>query len=344
LPYIISPQVKFFVPLFVPPDQPMLPLNQTDALIRTANIGEWTYGQGLILVVRPGRDGKLRRGWFLRIMTNGRRRKLGLGSYPLVKLAEARNKAQDARRALAAGLDPSVRAKRLAADNERGKQLSLGQAIDSWLAQAAPKYKNVKSEAIRDRILDRHFAPLRERDVTTIKAADIAAILRMLAPQTAVKACSTIRAVFDFAAGALDRFDVTLVNPADPRRLKVLGWTPKSPKAVAPHPALDWRQIPAFMASLERQEGIEARCLAFIVLTTARAGAARLAKWRDIDLEKRRWAVPAQDLKDSRHRTAPFIAPLSEPAIELIKALPRRGPYVFPGAAGRPINDRPSFA
>jgi integrase len=75
-------------------------------------------------------------------------------------------------------------------------------------------------------------------------------------------------------------------------------------------------------------------------LTVARAGAARQAKWRNIDLERRIWSVPIFDLKDSKHRTAPFVVPLSPSAVDLIKALPKRGAFLFPNAANHPIDDQ----
>ena len=133
--------------------------------------------------------------------------------------------------------------------------------------------------------------------------------------------------------------EFVITNPADPRRLRSLGWSPKSAKASTPHPALDWRQMPEFMAELARHDGADARCLAFIVLTVSRLSAARLAKWRDINLERGLWSVPIADLKDSAHRTAPFTVPLSGPAIDLIKALPKQGAFLFPTALGRPIGD-----
>jgi integrase len=313
----------------------------TDLDVRNSPPGEYTDGEGLILVVKASRrpGGKPRRSWVLRIVDQGRRRKIGLGAYPIVSLGKARQKAQDARRALAAGVDPSVTAKRRAGLAEAAKALTLGQAIDSWRVKAAPKYKSAKSEAIRDRVLQTHFASLREQDVASITATDVAGILRGLRPQTAIKACGVIRAVFDFAATTLEPHGVLIVNPADPRRLKALGWAPKSVKASIAHPALDWREAPAFMAALASLDSIEARCLSFIIYTAARAGAARAAKWANIDLEKRLWAAPAQDLKDSKHRTAPFVVPLSDAAIELLKGLPRKGVFLFSDAAGRPIGE-----
>ena len=94
------------------------------------------------------------------------------------------------------------------------------------------------------------------------------------------------------------------------------------------------------MAELARHDDTDARCLALAILTVARAGAARLAKWRDIDLERGLWSVPIPDLKDSKHRTAPFVVPLSTAAIDLIKALPKRGAFLFPNAANHPIDDQ----
>jgi integrase len=312
--------------------------NLTDLDVRNAKEGEHTDGDGLILVIRPG--AKPRRSWVLRIMDGGRRRKLGLGVYPSVGLAQARQKAQDARRKLAEGIDPSASAKRRVAILEAARTLTLGKAIDDYLAKAAPTFKNAKSEKIRDRALRVHFLPLHARNVGSIMVSDVAGILRTLKPQTAVKSHAFIRSVFDFAAAMLEPHGVALVNPADPRRLRSLGWSPKSVKASTPHPALDWRQMPEFMAELVRHDDADARCLALAILTVARAGAARQAKWKNFDLERGLWSVPIPDLKDSKYRTAPFVVPLSPSAVELIRDLPKRGAFLFPNAVGHPIDDQ----
>jgi integrase len=313
----------------------------TDVDVRNAKLGEHTDGDGLILVVRASRaGGKLRRSWVLRIVDGGRRRKLGLGVYPAVGLGQARQKAIDARRKLAEGDDPSVTETRRKAIREAARSLILGQAIDDYLVKAAPTFKNGKSTAIRSRALHIHFKPLHQRDVTSITVADVAAILRTLRPQTAVKSHAAVRAVFDFASVKLEAHGVTVTNPCDPRKLRQLGWSPKSSRASTPHPALDWRQMPEFMAELARHDDTDAQCLALAILTVVRAGSARLAKWKNFDLERRVWSVPILDLKNSKHRTAPFVVPLSEPAIDLIKALPRRGAFLFPNAVNHPIDDQ----
>ena len=157
----------------------------------------------MILVVRASRSGgKLRRSWVLRIVDGGRRRKLGLGVYPSISLAQARLKAQDFRRKLAEGNDPSVAETRRVTLREAARSLTLSAAIDGYLANAAPTFKNAKSTTIRGRALRVHFAPLHSRDVASIMVADVAAILRTLKPQTAVKSHAAVRAVFDYAAEA----------------------------------------------------------------------------------------------------------------------------------------------
>ena len=123
----------------------------------------------------------------MRVTIDGRRPKFGLGSYPTVGLARARQLAQDAHRDVAEGKEPGVRAKRRQRLAEAARTLTLGQAIDGWLAKVARPYKNVRSDRIRERALRTHFAPLHSRDVATITVADVAGILRPLAHETAKK-------------------------------------------------------------------------------------------------------------------------------------------------------------
>ena len=228
---------------------------------------------------------------------------LGLAPIPLVGAAEARRKAQDYRRKLAEGIDPSVTAKRRTATSEAARSLTLGQAIDD---APVPAFKNNRSFEIRDCALRVHFKPLHGRNVASITAADVAGVLRTLKPQTAIKSHAAIRSVFDFAIATLEPHGVRFNNPADKRLLRHLGWSPKSAKASTPHPSLDWRRMPEFMAELARHDDIDARCLALTILTAVRAGSARLAKWKNFDLERGLWSIPIPDLKDLQKSNSAF--------------------------------------
>jgi integrase len=101
-------------------------------------------------------------------------------------------------------------------------------------------------------------------------------------------------------------------------------------RAVRHQPALPWAQIPAFMADLRQRTDISARALEFTCLTVARTGETIGAMWPEIDLEGKLWTVPAERMKGGQeHRV-----PLSDRAVELLKALPREkgNPHVFIGA------------
>jgi integrase len=77
--------------------------------------------------------------------------------------------------------------------------------------------------------------------------------------------------------------------------------------------------------------------LEFLILTAARSGEVRLATWGEIDLDAKLWTIPAERMKAGRHHAVP----LSDPAVKLLKALPRfdGSPYVFPAARGGALSD-----
>jgi len=320
----------------------------SDPAVKSVGLGEHMVtadAPGLILRVHAAKDGSLTRSWIVRVTVNGRRRKFGLGSYPGVTLAAARQKALDARRKLAEGDDPSVTFKRRQKLSEAARTLTLAKAIVGYLAKAARSYKNPKNDQIRERCLNIHFVPLHQRDVASITTSDVADILRKLAPYTAIRAHGAIRAVFDFAATTLDPHSVSRINPADPRRLRSVGWSPKPQSESKPHPALAWRAMPELVAELSKARDVVSACALFIIATGVRCQTARLAKWSDIgvdaDTEKPVWTVPLADLKDGKHHKRPFIVPLNAVALEALAA--RRGRsssrFVFSGSSGAPITD-----
>ena len=184
------------------------------------------------------------------------------------------------------------------------RKLTLSLAIDGWLARAARPNKSAKSDRIRELALHKHFAPLHARDVSTITVADVAGVLRELAPETAVKSHTAVRAVFDYAIVMLEPHGVRFNNPADKRLLRHLGWSPKSRSENRPQPAIDWRLLPSVVSELGRMDGAAAACGILMIATGMRAKTARLAKWANIDLAARTWTPPLVDLKEASQ--APF--------------------------------------
>ena len=158
--------------------------------------------------------------------------------------------------------------------------------------------------------------------------SDVAGILRKLAPWTAIKSYIAIRAVFDYAAAALEPHGVTINNPADPRRLRPAGWSIRSRNDSKSHAAVDWRIAPSVVAELSRMDGPAAACMLFIAATGVRSKTARLAKWSDINLEARAWTPPFADLKEKHHKR-PFVVPLNDVAINALERVSKSSRFVF---------------
>jgi integrase len=309
----------------------------TDAELRAAEPG-WhtvTGAPALLFRVEPAKRGGVNRSFATRLPDEARSKR-GLGSYPVVTLAEARRKDIDVHRAFAEGKDPGVRAKRRQRLAEAERSLTLIQAIDD---STVPPYKNAKSLEIRERALRRHFSALHSRDVTTITASDVAAVLNKLTQQTAIKSRAAISKVFDFAEAMLEPHGVTIINPTDPRRLRAVGWSARP--ASEPHAAVHWRVMPLVVDELDRMDGGAAACVLYTASTVVRAGTARLTKWANIDFEARTWAPPLTDLKDGKYHRRPFVVPLNDIAIGVLERARVRSssPYVFTRPGGGPLTD-----
>jgi integrase len=312
----------------------------TEAFYRNPKLGEWTddLAPGLILVVRPAQTGRMRKSWILRVVIDGRRRKIGLGS---CGLAEARRRAAEARQAIHEGNDPSARSKaRQRASlrvSEAARCMSFGEAAAQWLPRA-PKLRNPKSDEIRQRALDHHLAPIRGKALTAITPADLVEILAGLKPETAIRVYGAAKAVFEFGAALLEPEGVNLRPPTDLAKLRALGWSPRSRGSHKPMPALDWRRAPELLAELERREEPIARLLAFILATASRCGAARVARRDSVDFKAKTWRIPVEDLKDAKFRSGALIAPLNAVALS---AIPQGGgKFLFADQRGAPFSEQ----
>jgi integrase len=312
----------------------------TEAYFRSPKLGEWTddLAPGLILVVRPAKTGRLRKSWILRVVIDGKRRKIGLGS---CGLAEARRRAAEARQDIREGNDPSARsrARQRAAlrVSEAARCMTFGEAAAQWLPRA-PKQRNPRSDEIRQRALEHHLAPIRDKALTAITPAEIVAILAALRPETAIRVYGAAKAVFEFGAALLESEGINLRPPTDLFKLRALGWSPRSRRSHKPMPALDWRRAPELLSELEQREEPIARLLAFILATASRCGAARAAERGSVDLKAKTWRIPAEDLKDAKFRSRALIVPLSAVALS---AIPQGGGrFLFADERGKPFADQ----
>lgn len=315
------------------------PLRDTPGLHMVGGAG----AQGLGLQVRAAQvdGGHVSRSWVLRFMLDGTRRDMGLGSFPQVSLAQARERAREARALMAKGIDP-VR------ERQRQRSLALAEQAGSMTFRAAAGeliktkeagWTNPKHAAQWRTTLEQYAYPvLGSLQVEDIRLAHVAKVLNPLwhaKTETAQRLRGRIEAVLDWAGAHGYRSGE---NPARWRGNldKVLA----APRKVAPtkhYAAVPLSDAAQVMAAIRYKAGTGARALEFLVLTAARSGEVRGAQWGEIDLDAGLWVVPKERMKAGReHRV-----PLSCAAVELLKELRRdegQG-LVFPSFKGGPISD-----
>lgn len=292
---------------------------------------------GLYLQLTP----KGGRTWILRMQVGGRRRDIGLGGYPTVTLAQARDKAREARDKVERGIDPVEERKvaRARLIEARRKGMLFSEAVEKALASKLDAFRNEKHRAQWRSTLDKYALP--EIGALPVGEIDTAAVLRCLQPiwatktETATRLRGRIEAVLSWATVAGHR---TGDNPARwGGNLKELLPAPSKVAKESNHPALQLEDAPAWLADLRKRDGFPARALELLTLTAARSGEVRGATWDEIDLDKALWIIPARRMKMKReHRV-----PLTVEAVTLLEALPRLkgNPLVFPSARGGPLSD-----
>ncbi|WP_370301272.1 tyrosine-type recombinase/integrase [Pseudooceanicola sp.] len=299
--------------------------------VDTAGPGRHGDGRGLFLYVKPSGA----RSWVLRYQVQGRRRDLGLGPYPEISLAMARDRAMEARRLIAEGEDPITK-------KQQAKPKTFREAALELIERKRPGWKNAKHAAQWTATLDAYVFPkIGAVQVARIETADVISTLTPIwakKPETANRVRQRIEAVIDYASALGIRSGD---NPARWRgHLDHLLPKPKKVRAVQHHPALPHSQIADFMADLAQRDGVAARALAFTILAAARSGETRGMTWGEVDLDAKVWTIPAGRMKAAKeHRV-----PLTKAALVLLGQRDEGTPddaLIFGSEAkpGKPISD-----
>lgn len=279
------------------------------------------------------------RGWVLRVKVGEQRKDMGLGAYPGVTLAQAREKAREVHATLRSGKVPQTpnKQRREAIAQAVGK--SFRQAAEGFMADKAGEWKNPKHRQQWENTLIRYAFP--HLGAMSVADIDLPHVLACLEPiwhiktETASRVRGRIETVLDWATVRKYRQGE---NPARWKGHldKVLAAPTKVAKTEH-HRALPIDDMPKFVADLRQRDGIAARALEFTILTATRSGEVRGATWSEIDLDAKVWTVPPERMKAGKeHRV-----PLSDAAVKLLEALPRMAGtnLVFPGSKGQPLSD-----
>lgn len=303
----------------------------TDRQVKTAPAGRHTVAgvKGLMLEVSD----KGSRSWLLRVQRDKKRHDLGLGPYPEVTLAAAREKALARRRAII------IEGEAPLAHRHAPKVMTFKAAAEALIESKKAGWRNKKHRKQWPSTLTAYAYPtLGGRDVKGIEVGDVLDVLRPIwteKTETASRLRQRIEAVLDYATATKARSGD---NPARWKgNLDCLLAAPAKVKPVKHHAALDWREAPAFMADLVKREGTAAKALAFTIHAAARSGEVRGMTWGEIDDAADVWTVPAGRIKASKeHRV-----PLTAAAKALLGERGKPDALVFPAPsdAEKPLSD-----
>lgn len=295
--------------------------------LRAKNLGAGKHpdGQGLWLVKRSKVAGK----WILRLSVSGKRREMGLGRWPDVSIAEARERAAEARRTLRDGLDPI-------AEREKAKhkphRLTVTEAIEGC-------FQARKAELKGDGEAGRWMSPLKTHVIPKIgklpvEDVDQHTLKRVLDPLWHEKT--------EAAAKALQRMNLTLKHAAAlgldvdlQATMKARALLGKQRHRVKHIPSMPYQDAPAFYEWLTEQKGTAALALRFLILTLARTSEVRLATFDEIEGDI--WTLPPERTKTgTEHRI-----PLAKEALKIVALCRELSPneFLFPAYKGKPLSD-----
>ena len=274
----------------------------TAARIGHAPAGKHADGRGLTLVVKPSGS----RSWVARVYVDGKRREIGIGSYPAVSLDDARRR--------------TARIRAEAAEVDRPELTLRFRDVPTFAEAAAavhdlnrPRWRNATHAQEWLDSLHRHAASLLDMPVDRITRADVLAVLHPIwhdKPATARRIRQRIRKVLSYAMALHEHIASNAAGEGIEAAL------PPMPRIRNHQRALDYRDVPYALEIVGKSNASAAArlCLRFVALTAARSGEARGARWSEIDEAEAAWRIPAERMKSSvEHRV-----PLARQALEVL--------------------------
>ena len=310
-------------------------IKPTDKPVRVAD------GGGLYLEVAPT-GSKL---WRWKYRFGGKEKRLGLGIYPDTGLREARKRRDEARKQLAAGIDPSAERQAVKAARTASSAGSFEAVAREWHA-AVHAHKVSAGHAARTLIrLEQDVFPwIGAMPIGDIGAQLLLQTLRRIEARGAVETAHRAKQ----ACGQVYRYAIATGRAAaDPSS----GLTDAlKPVNVEHMPAItDPKRVGELLRAIEGYEGMPATraALRLAPLLFVRPGELRKAEWSEFDLDAAEWRIPSARMKrskDDKANGAAHLVPLPTQAVDILRdlhPLTGHGRYVFPSArtGERPMSD-----
>ncbi len=297
-------------------------LSLTETAIRTAKPADKprkiSDGGGLYIQINPNGA----RYWRYKYRFRDKQKTLALGVYPDVKLAQARKRHREAREQLAAGVDPGAEKKRARMAAQAAAEQSFEKVAREWISKPAPRWSADHTGRVLTSLEADIFPDLGEWPISEVSAPALLATLRKIEYRGALETLSKVHQ----RCGAIFRYGIATGRcQRDPAADLRGSFTTRKAKG---HAALSAAELPESLRTLEHYDGDPQTGQARdeVQLTFVRTGELRGAEWREFDLDKAEWRIPARRMKmDDEH-----IVPLSEQAIAVLHELEPGDGLVLP--------------
>ncbi len=307
------------------------PKRLSAAFVKTVNTpgryGDGRGGFGLSLLVKASSTGRLAKSWAQRLRINGQPFNIGLGSFPIVTLARARELALANARAVESGADPRVKASAIP---------TFADCLERTITVLRPGWRNPKTEKNLRAVMAEYVLPVVARKpIDGITPADVLRFLAPLAlnkPAIAKKAKMGLSQTFKWAIAQGLRAD----NPANQN---IAAGLPKL-STKEHHRALSFGEVGGALQTVRNSGAWLGTKLAFqfLVLTAARSGEVRLSTWSEIDLKVALWTIPADRMKSGREHRVPLSADAMS-VLERARELSDGTGLIFPSSRGKTLTD-----
>ena len=263
------------------------------SIAQPGRYGDGRGGLGLSLLVKKTANRRWSKTWSQRIRINGKLVTRGLGSFPVVTLAMARETALDNARRVAQGEDILKPAPIIP---------TVAQAFEAVIGQRSRSWRGICTERSWRRSLG-FSKKIASKPVSEVTATDILDVITPLwydKPKTAREVRSNLATVMEWAKTK----EYRNTNPAAPGVTSGLG---KQPPVVG-RKSLVYRLLGSSLATVRDSDAWWAAkyCLLFIAFTCVRSGEAREATWDEINLATATWTIPATRMKNGIEHKVPL--------------------------------------
>ncbi len=298
-------------------------LNQMKA--KSHGKGKFADGQGLWLIKSKRESGK----WILRIVVDGKRREMGLGRWPDVSIAEARQSASEARRKLRGGINPIQQRQQ---QKQRSNRLTVSEAIQGCFEAKQAELKNDGKAGRWMSPLNVHVLPkIGSKAIEDIDQHELKKLLGPIwheKPAAARKALNRMNLTLKHAAALGLEVDLQAVMKAQ----ALLG---KQRHEVTHIPSLPYKEAPKFYQWLCTKQTTSALALRFLIVTAARTSEVRFAAFDEIDGDT--WTLGPERTKTGKEHRVPLSKEARTIALQARQSDEQL--LLFPSGRGKPLSD-----